>query len=169
MKINRREAIIVGAAASFLPVLGSPSFADGVHDWAKIAARQFAQYGVLPVLNEHDDLTKPGAKLTRPEIHGHKLFQRHVDWWEPKDGSHRLDPTAPIGALVTSVFHEIYPSNELKTFTLFTPSHGDVAKLSYGHLKLRVLREEMAMYTDLGEEIPGYATRVDFLFLKKAA
>lgn len=167
--INRRDALLVAGGAAFALKFPSPAFANLTHDWAEIAAKHLAARGVLPVLNEHDDLWKPGARLGVTTMPGHKLIQRHVDWFTPK-GEREGDPTPGIHALIGNIADEIAPLTELKTFTLLIPKRGDkmldAANLSYGYLKLRVLRDNYVYWDENDMPFEGYVTRVDILFPK---
>jgi hypothetical protein len=170
MNINRREMVALTGAAAFLCPISSPSFADEVNDFAKIAAERFVARGVLPVHNPADDLFKPGALITT-NVPGYTLHQRHVDWYD-MDRDLPAYPDSGIRALVDNIVDFIHPESELKTFTLLIPKNGanfigDAALLSYGHLKLRVLRELMVLHDDNSLPTEVWATRADILFATK--
>jgi hypothetical protein len=172
MTINRREVMVLGVAAAIIPAI--PAFAMEPPNIAERFCQHLAKLGVTPVFNEEDaEFGKVGAKITSLTPSGALLIQRHVDWADPiVDGVPQKTDDRHIesclAALAANIATSIYPTTEIKTYSLWVPPRdkydGDL--VSHGHMRLRFLRSYMLL-TDQdgffnGEEV--MLNRIDILF-----
>lgn len=167
MKISRRKTLVLGSA---LALAASPFslvpnvFELKVSDWAEIAARHLMSMGVMPVANSDDNGN--GTALAKG------LSQRRVDWFDPlRNGvTEKIDRRSidvRLYALMDNVVRSIYPSTELKTFSLKIPQKDQFSaeSLSFGHLRLRFLQSYQPFYDEGGMLLDeGILSRVDILF-----
>lgn len=161
--LNRRETLVLGAAAAILPAL--PAFAIEPANIAERFCRHLAKLSVTPVFNEEDaEFGKAGVKLTTELKSGTMLIQRHIDWVDPiVDGVPHQSPVSDAGlaALAANIAESIHPVTELKTYSLWVPNGiYEGGLVSHGHMRLRTLRS----YMILPDEEEVILNRIDILF-----